>query len=181
MSDRTGESGLASQTRTRTCALSDSSHRRTGAVCPVVRDACIALVISSDTTSSVLSVSAASPHSHSSCRACRRAHGTAPGSAPNSRKLWSGHWLVMPHLRCVVLAPVSPDRLGAGAGAQGRHSPGAGLVLGFVRRVGPAVARCWAGPVLPFIAAAPQRSAAVRLWFSGRSPGRPAGAGEGQD
>ena len=58
-----------SQTRTRTCALSDSSHSRTGATNPVARDAFIALVTSSETTSSVLS-SAASPHSHSSCRAC---------------------------------------------------------------------------------------------------------------
>jgi hypothetical protein len=78
----TGGCGLAPQTRTRTCALSDSSHSRTGTVCPVARDACTALVTSSDTTSSTLSVSAASPHSHSTkasagCRLLASAFTTA--------------------------------------------------------------------------------------------------------
>jgi hypothetical protein len=60
--------------------------------CVIARDACTPFVTSSDTTSSASSVRAARPpHSRSTCLACSRADGTAPSSAPSSRKLCSGH------------------------------------------------------------------------------------------
>ena len=71
--------------------MSASSHSRTGNACAADRDAAMALVISSATSSSAFSLSRASPHSRSTCRVCSRAHGTAPGSGPSSRVSWSGH------------------------------------------------------------------------------------------
>src|ERR1022692_2537988 len=93
---RAGGCGLASQTRISTRVLSVSSHSRTGVICSIARDACIALVTSSETRSSVLSLKRVSPHSQTNCRACSRAQGTAPGSAPSSMKSCSGHSLSMP-------------------------------------------------------------------------------------
>src|ERR1035441_10610926 len=71
-------------------------HQRNGVMRSVARDACIALVTSSETRSSTLSLKRVSPHSHSNWRACSRAQGNAPGSAPSSMKSCSGHSLSMP-------------------------------------------------------------------------------------
>src|SRR5260370_6350978 len=90
-STRRGGFGLASQIRIRICLLSDSSHSRTGKIESSDRDAASALVISSDTTSSVLSLSPNTPHSHSRCLVCSRAHERAVGSAPSASELRSGH------------------------------------------------------------------------------------------
>ena len=83
---RTGGRGLASHTRIRICAESDSSHSRTAETRPASREALIAFVISSVTRSSALSPRFPIPHSHSTCLACRRAQGTALTRAPSSRK-----------------------------------------------------------------------------------------------
>ena len=96
----TGGCELASHTRIRTWARSESRRSRTGNICSRDWDACTALVTSSETSSSTSSRSAVSPHSHSTCRACSRAQGTAPGSAPSSRKLCNGQLSAMPCPRC---------------------------------------------------------------------------------
>ena len=83
---RTGGRGLASHTRIRICAESDSSHSRTAETRPASREALTAFVISSVTRSSALSPRFPIPHSHSTCLACSRAQGTALTRAPSSRK-----------------------------------------------------------------------------------------------
>src|SRR6266516_7657808 len=90
-SAHTGGCGLSSWTRTRIRTVSDSSHRRTGESGLAARDAVIALVKSSLTSSSALSAHAVRCHSHNTCLAWYRAHGTALGRAPSSRNVWSGH------------------------------------------------------------------------------------------
>lgn len=74
---RTGGCGLASQTQIMTCTPSEASHSQTTA-CVMPRDACTPLVISSDVTSSTLSLRAARTHSRRMSLTCRRADGTAP-------------------------------------------------------------------------------------------------------
>lgn len=91
ISNRLGGFELASHTRMRAFALSDSSHIRTIGGGVVDRDAWTALVKSSETNSSALSLSPVSPHSHRTCLACSRAQDTAPGNAPSSRQVCSGH------------------------------------------------------------------------------------------
>ena len=61
---RAGGCGLASQTRIMTRVLSESSHSLNGVMGSVAREACIALVTSSETRSSMLSLKRVSPHSH---------------------------------------------------------------------------------------------------------------------
>jgi hypothetical protein len=51
----------------------------------------MALVTNSLTSNSALSASLVNRHSQSTCRQWYRAHGTAPGSAPSSRKSRNGH------------------------------------------------------------------------------------------
>src|SRR6266568_7146485 len=92
---KAGGWGLASQTSTTTFLLSDNSHRRTGSTCGMALAAASELVINSETTCSTGSVSGVSAHSQTIWRACRRAEGTAPGRAPNSRKSRTGHLPVM--------------------------------------------------------------------------------------
>src|SRR5215470_6962133 len=89
-SARRGGCGLASPTRIRVREPSDSSHNRTGQTEPIARAAAIELVASSETTCSAASIRRDCCHSQSTCRVCSRAHGTAPGSAPNARSLRSG-------------------------------------------------------------------------------------------
>src|SRR5215475_9561516 len=74
---------------------SEDSHSTTGRIRSVDHEAFVALVISSDTSSSAFSLNAASHHSQSTSLACNRAHATAPGSAPSSRWLLSGQSSVM--------------------------------------------------------------------------------------
>src|SRR5450755_2174655 len=88
---KAGGCGLASQTRISTCVLSVRSHSRTGGICGVALAAATALVVSSETTCSAWLLSGVSAHSQRICRVCRRAEGTAPGSAPSSRKSCTGH------------------------------------------------------------------------------------------
>ena len=83
---RTGGCGLASHTRIRICAESDSSHSRTAETRVISRETLTAFVISSVTRSSVLSPRFPIPHSHSTCLACSRAQGIALTRAPSSRK-----------------------------------------------------------------------------------------------
>jgi hypothetical protein len=56
-----------------------------GELPPAPAEALTALVPSSETTSSTVSAMLASPHSHTTSRACNRAHGTALGNAASSR------------------------------------------------------------------------------------------------
>src|SRR5690348_14730646 len=81
-------------------------------------DACTPLVINSETTSSMASASASRPHSHSTCLACSRAHGTALGSAPSSRYDRSGQESTA---RALTPARRQPD----GDPAAARNQPGA--------------------------------------------------------
>jgi hypothetical protein len=74
----------------------DSNQSRTGKTNSEDYGAAIALVTSSETSSSVRSLRLVNPHSQSICRTCSRAHGTAPGSAPNSTASRSGHSLTIP-------------------------------------------------------------------------------------
>jgi hypothetical protein len=62
-------SRLASQPKTATCTLSDTSQNRTGASLAVAWETRVAFV----TGSSVLSLKAARPHSHRTWRPCSRA------------------------------------------------------------------------------------------------------------
>jgi len=115
---RTGGSGLASQTSTAIRIRSESTHSRIAA-CAIARAAFTAFVTNSETTSSVLSARLARPHSWATYLACSRADGTAPSSAPSSRKVLTGHrpvslrsWAAAVE-RAVVTVRAYPAALGA--------------------------------------------------------------------
>src|SRR5215471_12128824 len=78
----------------------------------MLADARIAFVINSDTSSSAVSARSGRPHSLTTCRACRRAQGTAESSAPSSRWLMKGHSAGSGR----EIAPPGSDRADTGTG-----------------------------------------------------------------